>query len=104
MGIPALVNHFIQEKARELQARSIPTLAPGAMDSLRAYSWSANVRELENVVERALILSGDRELAFDELLWAGKHDHHQEAGSGRASGTRLDCVPSHKTSIADDKG
>jgi transcriptional regulator with GAF, ATPase, and Fis domain len=68
--IPALINHFIEKKAKELQIPGPPKLAPGAMNRLMAYSWPGNVRELENVVERALILSQGRPLTFDDIIWA----------------------------------
>ncbi len=65
--IPALVQHFIERKARELKIGDTPHLAPGAMDNLMAYAWPGNVRELENVVERAMILHRGEPLRFDDL-------------------------------------
>lgn len=65
--IPALVQHFIEGKARELKVGEPPHLAPGAIDVLMAYDWPGNVRELENVVERAMILHRGEPLAFDDL-------------------------------------
>jgi transcriptional regulator with GAF, ATPase, and Fis domain len=65
--IPALVQHFIERKARELKVADTPHLAPRAIDVLMAYRWPGNVRELENVVERAMILHRNEPLKFDEL-------------------------------------
>ena len=65
--IPALVQHFIELKTRELKIGETPRLAPGAIDQLVAYDWPGNVRELENLVERAMILSHGEPLKFDEL-------------------------------------
>ena len=59
MDIPALVQHFIIKKSRNLGFQKIPELMPGALEPLSAYSWPGNVRELENMVERALILNPD---------------------------------------------
>jgi len=42
-------------------------LLPGAIDRLVAYPWPGNVREMENVIERALIVSKGAPLAFDDL-------------------------------------
>ncbi|MGD0915093.1 MAG: sigma-54 dependent transcriptional regulator [Thermodesulfobacteriota bacterium] len=67
--IPALVNHFVEKKSKELQMPHLPKLATGAMAPLMDYSWPGNVRELENVIERALILSKGRPLAFDNIVW-----------------------------------
>ena len=66
--LPALVNHFLQRKTRELKIAEAPHLAPGAMDDLMAYGWPGNVRELENVLERAMILHHQGVLlTFDDL-------------------------------------
>ena len=65
--IPALVQFFLERKARELKVVDTPRLADGAIDALTAYSWPGNVRELENVLERAMILSHGNDLQFDDL-------------------------------------
>jgi transcriptional regulator with GAF, ATPase, and Fis domain len=65
--IPALLQHFISLKARELKLPTIPTLSSGAIDPLMEYHWPGNVRELENVIERALILSPTGPLTFEHL-------------------------------------
>jgi transcriptional regulator with GAF, ATPase, and Fis domain len=65
--IPALVQHFIDRKARELKIGETPRLSEGAIDVLMAYDWPGNVRELENIIERAMILHHGRPLRFDEL-------------------------------------
>jgi transcriptional regulator with GAF, ATPase, and Fis domain len=67
--IPALVDHFVEKKSKELQMHLLPRLAPGAMAPLMSYAWPGNVRELENVIERALILSKGRPLTFDNIVW-----------------------------------
>jgi transcriptional regulator with GAF, ATPase, and Fis domain len=53
--IPALVNHFLEKKKRELRIDTPLRLASGSMDNLINYDWPGNVRELINVVERGLI-------------------------------------------------
>ncbi len=63
--IPALMQHFIELKAKALKVGRTPSLAVGAIDSLMAYDWPGNVRELENLVERAMILNQDGPLCFD---------------------------------------
>jgi len=65
--IPALLQHFINLKSKELKLKTIPTLSPGAIDPLMEYHWPGNVRELENVVERALILNPTGPLTFENL-------------------------------------
>jgi len=54
--IPVLVRYFAQKFARQLN-RSVERIPADTMDALTAYAWPGNIRELENLVERAVILS-----------------------------------------------
>jgi formate hydrogenlyase transcriptional activator len=54
--IPLLVLHFVRQFARRT-GKTIDTIRPDTMDALRRYRWPGNIRELENVIERAIILS-----------------------------------------------
>jgi transcriptional regulator with GAF, ATPase, and Fis domain len=65
--IPALVDYFIQQKARDLNLPEIPKLADGALEGLMDYRWPGNVRELYNIVERSLILHPRGPVSFDHL-------------------------------------
>jgi len=65
--LPALVRHFVAKKVAELKLPNVPKIAPGAMDRLMAYAWPGNVREMENLVERALIVSPKAQLTFEEV-------------------------------------
>jgi formate hydrogenlyase transcriptional activator len=59
--IPILVRHFTAKYAQSLNKR-ITTVPPEVMDALVRYEWPGNIRELQNFVERAVILSAGREL------------------------------------------
>jgi len=65
--IPDLLQHFINQKTKEMKLPDIPGIAPGAADLLMHYDWPGNVRELGNVVERALILNPSGPLTFEHL-------------------------------------
>jgi transcriptional regulator with GAF, ATPase, and Fis domain len=65
--IPALLQHFISIKSKELKLPSIPPVLPGTTDLLMNYHWPGNVRELQNIVERALILNPTGPLSFEHL-------------------------------------
>jgi transcriptional regulator with GAF, ATPase, and Fis domain len=65
--IPALLQHFLALKSKQLKLPGIPPISPGATDILMEYYWPGNVRELENIVERALILNRSGPLHFDHL-------------------------------------
>ena len=54
--IPLLVRHFVQHFARRMN-RAIETISSDTMDRLIRYPWPGNIRELENLIERAVILS-----------------------------------------------
>ena len=83
--IPALVHHFMQTKNMELRLKGFPTLAKGAVERLMEYDFPGNVRELEHLVERELILSRGKPLQFRHILKApGKHyDKPQTPGGER---------------------
>jgi formate hydrogenlyase transcriptional activator len=71
--IPRLVRHFAQKVARRM-GRAIETIPAETMDALVQYSWPGNIRELENVIERAVILSPGSELRINlGELKAGDH-------------------------------
>src|SRR5256714_3477135 len=61
--VPVLANHFIQKVCH---AESIPVkkIRPDTLDRLRRYFWPGNVRQLENAIESAVILSGDRDTLY----------------------------------------
>jgi len=65
--IPALLQHFLSLKSKQLKLPAIPPISPGATDILMEYFWPGNVRELENIVERALILNRIGPIDFDHL-------------------------------------
>ena len=59
--IPLLVRHFVEQFARQMN-RDIDTIPSETMNALTRYSWPGNIRELQNLVERAVILSPDNVL------------------------------------------
>jgi formate hydrogenlyase transcriptional activator len=59
--IGALVRYFTQKFARRMNKR-IDTISTATMKALSAYDWPGNIRELENFIERAVILSRGHEL------------------------------------------
>jgi formate hydrogenlyase transcriptional activator len=54
--IPLLVRHFVQQFARRMNKR-IDSIPSETMSALCDYDWPGNIRELQNVIERAVILS-----------------------------------------------
>jgi formate hydrogenlyase transcriptional activator len=62
--IPLLVRHFTQQFSRRMN-RKIETVPSAAMDALSRYHWPGNIRELQNVIERAVIISTGPTLNID---------------------------------------
>jgi formate hydrogenlyase transcriptional activator len=54
--IPLLVQHFVQQATRRMR-KTIDTIPSETVEALVRYGWPGNIRELENVIERAVILS-----------------------------------------------
>jgi transcriptional regulator with GAF, ATPase, and Fis domain len=54
--IPALVTHFVEIFGRRV-GRQIEHIPPATMSALSSYHWPGNIRELQNLIERAVILS-----------------------------------------------
>ena len=69
--IPILVNHFAK-LISEQQGSSPKEFSDEALKALQGYSWTGNIRELRNVVERLLILGGDVITKDDIVQFAGK--------------------------------
>lgn len=62
--IPLLVSHFLNHARQKLNKPQV-RLTRGDIQRLSGYHWPGNIRELENVIERAVILSGGERLSFD---------------------------------------
>jgi formate hydrogenlyase transcriptional activator len=56
--IPTLVTHFVRLFSRRM-GKQVESIAPETMAAFQWYSWPGNIRELQNLVERAVILSRD---------------------------------------------
>ena len=56
--IPALVAHFVDIYSRRM-GKEIEHIPPETLSALRSYQWPGNIRELQNMIERAVILSND---------------------------------------------
>ena len=101
--IPLLIEHFLHQFSKE-NKRLLGHFTPQAMKLLMEYHWPGNIRELENVVERAVVLStrqeidvdlltetvltrgllGDARLQLSELLNSLAKKHNQGSPAGQA--------------------
>jgi len=103
--IPRFVDHFIRKKGRKMRLPSLAGPAPGAIDLLMAYEWPGNIRELENCVERELILSRGRPLTFSSLWPALPENGNIAAGHPADGSLELDrIVTQHIRRVLDMTG
>jgi formate hydrogenlyase transcriptional activator len=93
--VPLLVRHFVREAAGRMN-KTIDSIPPETMDAMVQYRWPGNIRELENVIERAVILSPG------SMLHVPLRDLHSRVapGHGRArSQTLADVEREHIRSV-----
>ncbi len=91
--IPLLVEHFLAAASRDLKRRGV-SVPPGTMDALMRWHWPGNIRELQNTVERALILSAGNTLT----LPTGLLELAANSG-GRRRDTDADSVAQERNAI-----
>jgi len=98
--IPLLVHHFCKKYEPKI-GRRISDIPQATIDRLMSYHWPGNIRELENIIERALILSSGEKLEIGEWL-------PQASGNKTTTGknrTRLEDVEKdHILTILDQTG
>jgi DNA-binding NtrC family response regulator len=68
--IPALAARLLADLANEVGRRRA-TLSPDALQALQDYDWPGNIRELSNVLERAVLLAAGETLLIDDLRFEG---------------------------------
>lgn len=64
--IPLLADHFIQVYSQKNHSK-LNEITPEFLDSLNNHPWKGNIRELKNIIERAVILAGDAALTIQHL-------------------------------------
>jgi formate hydrogenlyase transcriptional activator len=100
--IPQLVSYFVQKFAKQMQ-KKIDSISPIVMKGLTAWDWPGNIRELENFIERAVIVTRGRSLEppLEELRRTNTvelpHPDHEASQVGDGTNSKSD-----KTSIADE--
>lgn len=64
--IPSLAEHFLRQNCKET-GRQLEGFEPAALDALQQYPWPGNIRELQNVIERAVLLGRGPRVTLDDL-------------------------------------
>lgn len=84
--IPLLVKHFCQKHEGKI-GRKIKNIPTKVMEALMAYDWPGNIRELENIIERAMILSFDGTLEYGDWIPTEKF-----ASNGKPAASKLEDI------------
>jgi two-component system, NtrC family, response regulator HydG len=84
--IPPLVEHFVRKFALAMN-KHVTRIAPAAMDQLQQQPWMGNVRELENAVERAMVVAQEPELRDQDFIFKT-----QTSQAAAAAGKSLDEI------------
>ncbi len=72
--IPTVAQYLLEKVAADLGRGEIK-LEPESIKALQSYSWPGNIRELRNVIERAVLLSGERSIGIKDLHFDGNSAH-----------------------------
>jgi DNA-binding NtrC family response regulator len=64
--IPLLVDHFLKRFCK-VYKKKISTITPGVLQGLQDFPWKGNIRELANILERAVLLAENETITFDCL-------------------------------------
>jgi formate hydrogenlyase transcriptional activator len=93
--IPLLVRHFAQQFSKRMN-KLIETISTATMETLSRYHWPGNIRELQNVIERAVIISTGPELRLDfadlKLPKANPPDERPAGLSSKPNGALRDVL------------
>jgi formate hydrogenlyase transcriptional activator len=101
--IPQLVSYFVQKFAKQMQ-KKIEAISPAVMKGLTAWDWPGNIRELENFIERAVIVTRGKSLEapVGELRKTNTVVFpHAEHNIEQVAGERTDSQ-NDQTSVADE--
>ncbi len=83
--IPRLAEYFLRRYATD-NRKPVTSISDAAMEMLSKYSWPGNIRELENVVERAVVLSNQSVLTTDDLPAEIRYPHDYKEHDAAANG------------------
>jgi DNA-binding NtrC family response regulator len=108
--IPHLAEHFLAKAARE-NSKQVVGFSDDAMTALRAYAYPGNVRELENIIERAVVLTRATRIGLDDLPEQMMQGDRGQGTGGRGQGagstlpaTAFGSQPSARSSQNSDPG
>ncbi len=100
--IPLLAEHFLRSAAKEF-GREVDGIANNAMNAMQAHRWPGNIRELENVIQRAVLLTKSRSIDCESLpksILGGATNPSQSSLRETETLTSVETNPSRHTTEA----
>jgi DNA-binding NtrC family response regulator len=79
--IPIFAEHFLKKHSQAM-GKNVSKISSVAMDVLKSHSWHGNIRELENVIERGVVLASDIEITPDLLPSLAQKKAEDDIGAG----------------------
>ncbi|MCI4680360.1 sigma 54-interacting transcriptional regulator [Rhodoblastus acidophilus] len=101
--IPLLMNWFMQRTAKK-HGKTVTGFRERAVDAMINYSWPGNVREMENIIERAVILADDGGALDISHLFTNGEDFHSNTFVMRRNGGLLPAAEAHLPGEAPEGG
>ena len=89
--IPLLVNEFVKRSGKKL-GKQIKTIPKGVIKALQNYPWPGNIRELENIIERAVINTRGSRLQLADKIDTGRDEKMSAARRGTLSEIERDYI------------
>lgn len=88
--IPILIKHFVKKYAAK-QGKNITQVSENIMNALQEYHWPGNIRELENIIERSVILTKSEKLNVDLsfVKFANQSQHENQHVDDNSEKSRL---------------
>jgi two-component system, NtrC family, response regulator HydG len=85
--VPLLVEHFLDRFAKNMN-KPVSSVSPDAMQALESHQWQGNVRELQNAMERAVLVSRGRQIEPKDLPFYSEDLEERLAGKSLADAER----------------
>jgi formate hydrogenlyase transcriptional activator len=101
--IRLLLEHFIVHYASKM-GKNIRSISKRALDLLQAHNWPGNIRELQNVIERAVILTSNDVLCVDESWFSNKPFRATFLSHSQASGEYSDERQAIEAALVESRG
>ena len=98
--IPLLVHYFVQKFNARLK-KNVEGATPEAMERLQQYGWPGNIRELENVIERAVLFADGTRIRLEDLAVELRDNGPASVDTGRGTPTPPAVAEGSSTSPSD---